>query len=153
MIQWRFRLVSLAVAVGLLGMGYAWAILAYGSFDGFRQRLSGRTLIVANPLVELGLTPQGEAKEFIFYVRNCANSPMTLLGMRKACGCITSNQFPLEIPARAWQTVAGKVHPTRSGRQVHYLEMYSDDSSSGRLPAVLTIVGEESTPSSQQSGG
>ncbi len=137
------RLLSLGIAAAALAGSYVFATASYGSWSGLRQRLAGQLVIVANPTAELGLAPQGEPKDFAFQVRNCSGKPITLLGMRTSCGCVTSAAFPLTIPAGAWQQIAGKIRPTAAGRQVRGLELYSDDPTAGRVSVAVAVVGQD----------
>ena len=139
----KARLLSLAVALSVLGGGYAWALHQYGTVAGLRQRLAGQRLVVANPTAELGTAPKGQPRDFTFRVRNCSGQPVTLLGMRTSCGCVTSAAFPLTIAAGAWHAIDGQIRPTAAGRQVRGLELYSDDPTAGRVAVAVAIVGED----------
>jgi hypothetical protein len=123
---------SAFVALSILfGFG-VWSVVTFGAVEDGLAFLSGQSLYVRQPVINIGEVPAGQRITIEIPVQNLTAEPLTVLGARTDCSCAVASGLPLTIAPRSHAAL--QVHLTPSPREAgeeleRHIELYSDHSS------------------------
>jgi hypothetical protein len=89
-----------------------WSVVALGGIEQGVALLRGQHLYVAQPAMDVGELRAGEALTVEFRVQNLSSAPLTVLGARADCSCITTTGLPLELASRTSGTIQVQIIPS-----------------------------------------
>ncbi len=133
--DWLLRLFRrefyLASGAGLIFVGTVAALfMAFPSLSEGLTFLRGESLTIEPSVVEVGNGEAGELRDFSLTIHNHTSRPISLVGGQAACGCITTEELPLDVPAGESRTIACKFHFRRTVGKFHYpYTLYTNDGS------------------------
>jgi len=103
--------------------------------------LQGQWLLFAETRIELGNVEKKETIERQIRVANLSAQPLTLLGSQKSCGCISMDEFPIEIQAGEDYPLQLKIGTSdKSGPFEHAIKFFMDES--GHSAVTVTVTGK-----------
>jgi len=94
LVQW-IQIAVLTLLIGCTFLGIGW--WRSGGMATSWAYLQGERLIFTPANIIIDNAKPNEVIERTVLVRNLSNETVTLLGSQKSCGCITLNDFPIEI--------------------------------------------------------
>ncbi len=137
---YRFHILVLLVALFAPLGTYLYAAYRTQSLGLAWQFIQGQRLLINPEHVDLGSVAENTEIETTIRVVNLGAMVRNLLGARRSCGCITIEDFPLEIPANDEKLIRVKLHTSATEKYFnHALTFYCDDPYQTLLP--VTIAG------------
>lgn len=104
--------------------------------------MRGATLFVDQPNKVVGPLQAGQKTEVAYRIQNVSGNPITIMGARTSCGCITSGRIQLTIQPRQTTILRFQIAANgNNGRSfVHEIDLLLD-----QLPGEvrLTVAGRE----------
>jgi hypothetical protein len=102
--------------------------------------LAGQRLLIEPAHLDLGDVERSSVLERELRVLNVGSKPLTLLGSQRSCGCISLDEFPIVIPARADRTLRLEIGASnKSGPFAHTIKFFSN--APGHMSVVVSVTG------------
>lgn len=115
--------ISLVILSALFGYG-RWRT---GSVDLILPWLMGQQMVFTPIQLDLGTISANQVLEREIKVTNVSANPLSLLGSQKSCGCLTLDEFPIEIPAMTSHKLLLKITVgTKSGKFAYTIKFFLD---------------------------
>ena len=95
---WFVTACLLAFMTGGLGL---WSVIGYGSVSNGIAYLSGRSLLIDEEVIDLGVVRPNARARAAVVVRNLGRAEVRLLGSRSSCTCTVLAGLPRLLPPRS----------------------------------------------------
>ncbi len=137
LIQWiQIALITLLIGCIFFGIGW-WR--SGGMATSFAY-LQGERLIFTPANIIIENAKPGETVERTVVVKNLSSKTITLLGSQKSCGCITLNEFPIEISPGARVEIVIKINTDIDATSLeNEIKIYTDHD--GLSTVIINISG------------
>jgi len=137
LVQW-IQIAVLTLLIGCTFLGIGW--WRSGGMATSWAYLQGERLIFTPANIIIENAKPNEVIERTVLVRNLSNETVTLLGSQKSCGCITLNDFPIEIkPYDRYKIHLIISMPEKNTSIEHEIKFFSDDQGYGMN--LVTVTG------------
>lgn len=94
----------------VVGVTLAWSGWRYGSPLGVSQALAGKILVARHLEVNCGQVVPGDDGVGTFELKNITAKPVTIVGMKATCSCLSLRQLPLEVAPGETVSLPLKIH-------------------------------------------
>ena len=133
------QVAAIALLLGAVVVGFArWRT---GSMGRVWPYLAGQRLLIEPMHLELGDVGKGESLERELRVLNLGSKPVKLLGSQNSCGCVSLDDFPIEVPGGAELSLRlGIGTPSEPSVFEHTVKLFSSER--GYTTVVVTVSGK-----------
>lgn len=115
------------IALVILSVLFGYGRWRTGSFDLVWPWLKGQQMVFTPIQLDVGRVSANQVLEKEIKVTNVSANPLSLLGSQKSCGCLTLDEFPIEIPAMTSHSLLLKITiGTKSGKFAYTIKFFLD---------------------------
>ena len=141
-VQWiQIALITLLIGCTFFGIGW-WRS---GGMSTSLAYLQGERLIFQPANIIIENAKSGETVERTVVVKNLSNKTITLLGSQKSCGCITLNQFPIEIKPHGKFELKLKIGIPKKAEPIdNFVKIFTD--LEGMVSVTINVSGNVKSP-------
>ena len=139
--SWIDVLVFVGTAFAVQGARRRLCAVGAGSMGRVWPYLAGQRLLIEPMHLELGDVGKGKSLERELRVLNLGSKPVKLVGSQSSCGCMSLDDFPIEVPGGGELSLRlGIGTPSKPSVFEHTVKLFSSER--GYSVVVVTVSGE-----------